>query len=279
MQPTMMPPGTDPTAVMGRRVASFLVDWILIIAVGAGIFFATVEFVEYQEDEAPRHIRIACNFDDFETRGSTGNHICLDLGDRIWYAEGSDAGTAQLVSWAYTIGVFFVMQGLTGKTPGKIVAGVRTVRADGQPPGILKAFLRHLLWVVDLFPYCLPGLTGYLVANSSKQHRRVGDMVAGTYVVAKEYAGQPVAPVAAPQAGWGTPGVPAPGMPVSAPPPMTVGGPPPTSAPAAAPAPGAAADPTQPQWDAARNAYIAWDAKEQVWKQFDDAAQEWRPIG
>ena len=40
----------------------------------------------------------------------------------------------------------------------------------------------------------------------------------------------------------------------------------------------AAADPTQPQWDAARNAYIQWDPVGQRWMQFDQATQQWGPI-
>ena len=53
----------------------------------------------------------------------------------------------------------------------------------------------------------------------------------------------------------------------------------PTVAPApAAASPELAADPTQPQWDPARNAYIQWDPDGQRWLQYDDAAQQWRPI-
>jgi uncharacterized RDD family membrane protein YckC len=47
--------------------------------------------------------------------------------------------------------------------------------------------------------------------------------------------------------------------------------------PAASPPP-AAADPTQPQWDNARNAYIQWDPVGQRWMQFDQATQQWGPI-
>jgi hypothetical protein len=43
-------------------------------------------------------------------------------------------------------------------------------------------------------------------------------------------------------------------------------------------APELAADPTQPQWDPARNAYIQWDPDGQRWMQYDDATQQWRPI-
>jgi hypothetical protein len=60
---------------------------------------------------------------------------------------------------------------------------------------------------------------------------------------------------------------------------------PPVPPAASAPAPGtpsatppAPADPTQPQWDAERGAYIQWDQVGQRWMQFDQASQQWGPI-
>ena len=72
------------------------------------------------------------------------------------------------------------------------------------------------------------------------------------------------------------------GMPAAGPgtfggPPMaSPSGPPPTAptAPAATPQPAA----TEPQWDAARNAYIQWDAVNSRWMQYDQAASTWKPI-
>ena len=34
----------------------------------------------------------------------------------------------------------------------------------------------------------------------------------------------------------------------------------------------------RPEWDAARNAYIQYEPVSGQWMQFDDAAQEWRPL-
>ena len=57
-----------------------------------------------------------------------------------------------------------------------------------------------------------------------------------------------------------------------------------TTSPSASPpsAPTAAAAATQaaaePQWDAARNAYIQWDGVNNRWMQYDQAASAWKPI-
>ena len=90
----------------------------------------------------------------------------------------------------------------------------------------------------------------------------------------------------------GMPGVPpmAPGQMMPPGQPMDLGQPmaPPMGAPTAPmaappaavhePAPAAAPSPTEPQWDAARNAYIQWDAVNSRWMQYDQTAGAWKPI-
>ena len=103
--------------------------------------------------------------------------------------------------------------------------------------------------------------------------------------------GQPAAPFGQPAAPYGQPAAPF-GQPATAwTPPPTAGDATPAPEPAGWGAPGAgdagpippaapapAPDPTQPQWDAQRNAYIQWDPTGQRWLQFDDATQQWRVI-
>jgi hypothetical protein len=115
-----------------------------------------------------------------------------------------------------------VMQGLTGKTPGKAAVGIKVIKADGQPPGILRALVRQLLWIVDgLFV----NLVGFITALTTRNNQRVGDMAASTFVVDRNFAGA-------------IGGSPAGGQPAFA-------GPPPTGAPVGAPPP--PAQPQQPQ--------------------------------
>jgi len=86
----------------------------------------------------------------------------------------------------------------------------------------------------------------------------------------------------------GMPGAPmAPGSMMSSPPMSSppMGAPPmsnpmaPPAAPTAAPAPAAQpAAATEPQWDAARNAYIQYDNVNARWMQYDQTAGAWKPI-
>ncbi|MET3424352.1 putative RDD family membrane protein YckC [Actinoplanes tereljensis] len=87
------------------------------------------------------------------------------------------SGTGSLAAILY----YTVLEGLTGRTLGKLLTGIRVVDAGtGGRPGLLSAFVRTLLRLID-------GIFGYLVAMivvvNSKNRRRLGDMAAKTLVV------------------------------------------------------------------------------------------------
>jgi len=88
-----------------------------------------------------------------------------------------------LINWGYY--VFFEGLG-RGSTPGKKRMGIRVIRQDGLPIGLREAALRNLVRAADMLPppsYILGGL----VMHFDPQGRRLGDMVAGTYVVVEKF--------------------------------------------------------------------------------------------
>jgi uncharacterized RDD family membrane protein YckC len=88
-----------------------------------------------------------------------------------------------LINWGYY--VFFEGLG-KGSTPGKKRLGIRVIRQDGLPIGFREAALRNLVRAADMLPppsYILGGL----VMHFDAQGRRLGDMVAGTYVVVEKF--------------------------------------------------------------------------------------------
>jgi uncharacterized RDD family membrane protein YckC len=253
-----MQPQRDPTEVMGRRIAAYLIDGLLMTGVLIAVFAATKHdaFID-----APAN---ACQ----TLRDQPGfSGQCLQFGSRVYtwksggllagYGVGALAGFVDLV----------LLQGLVGASIGKLVVGLRVVNAQGEPCGIGRAFVR---WLLLLFVDGACFLVGLLVSVLTHPHRRVGDMAAGTYVVALADAGRPVeaAPAAyqyqyaqpgppgwappgaaqPPAPGWGTTPPPAWGAPP--PPPAPTWGAPPTPPPTWAPPPPGPPAAQSPAWNA-----------------------------
>jgi uncharacterized RDD family membrane protein YckC len=73
-----------------------------------------------------------------------------------------------------------VLPGLTGLTVGKWATGLRILRADGRPIGIVRAFLRH--FVGYPISFVLFGI-GFIIAALSQRGRGLHDIIADTIVV------------------------------------------------------------------------------------------------
>jgi uncharacterized RDD family membrane protein YckC len=85
-----------------------------------------------------------------------------------------------LASLAY----WFLLEGVwDGKTVGKALTGIKTVKEDGSECSVGAAVVRNLLDILDgLFYY----LVGFLVMAFSDNRQRIGDRLAGTMVVSSE---------------------------------------------------------------------------------------------
>jgi uncharacterized RDD family membrane protein YckC len=68
-----------------------------------------------------------------------------------------------------------------GATPGKRMAGLRTVSRDGGAPSVGSLLTRNVFRLVDSFPiaYAL----GLLTTMVTRNHVRIGDLAAGTLLV------------------------------------------------------------------------------------------------
>jgi uncharacterized RDD family membrane protein YckC len=207
------PAPRDPTAVLGPRIGAWVVDAVL--------FFALMLFVAPTPlSPLAEYVEVPPGFDWNEAcdrlQESDDDVVgCLQIGDRVYMTDGADAAIQAVVSILWFGLVYVVWQGFTGMTPGKALWGLRVVGEDGQSPGMGRAFLRTILWVVDGAPWCIPAV-GLITGLTSTGHRRVGDMAAKTFVIAKADAGRPpmvpgLGPIGAPPV-YGAP-APYPGTP------------------------------------------------------------------
>lgn len=236
----------DPTAVMGRRIGAALIDGAVVFVPSVLYMSSQMESFEYSSSDEATDKCTA--FNDLHESG-----ICVNAGSSIYFTD--DIGPGPLVLLGLSFALFVVLQGLTGWTIGKLATGIRVVAKDtGAVPGVGRALVRWLLWIVDSLP--LLWLVGIITAGTSTGHRRVGDMAGGTLVVRADAAGHP--PVVAGLTG----GLVVPGA---------MGGYSPTGLPAPSAKPG-------PQWDEARSTYIQWDPELQAWMQWHEDDKRWDPI-
>jgi uncharacterized RDD family membrane protein YckC len=197
----------DPTKVLVRRYLAYLVDFLLLLALGIGVLSTQAEsnsiadFNERLEAVAADNGTSFTAIDEndlkrFDEEDGTYTIFTRDFpvaADNIVIVEQKDlqiAGFAVLAAW---ILMFVGLQGFTGATIGKAAAGLRAVRRDGSPPGIVRALGRSIFLPIDSLPSApfLP-LVGAISAVASKGNKRLGDFVGGTYVIDKDFKGQPV---------------------------------------------------------------------------------------
>src|SRR5262249_34915646 len=134
-----MPSHGDPTNVMGRRIAAFVIDVLIYTAVGIAVLALTKDHsYVHAPDHACRTLRDA---------GFSGQ--CAQFGSRVytWKTGGWLAG------WFIALGVSFsnnvLLQGNTGASVGKLILGLRVVDGQGQIASMGRNFVRWLLLLVD----------------------------------------------------------------------------------------------------------------------------------
>lgn len=251
---------TDPTNVIGKRIGAWVIDLIIYFVFATVITFALGGGPEVVFEEFPNSAAAEAYCDRWE---ADNNGFCVHTGDS---SQGNviavEASFASYIPWLLHFVIYVVISGLFGGSLGKLALGLRVVTADGRLAGMGKHLLRTVLWVADAFTCAIPVLGGILLV-STRGHRRVGDMAAGTFVVEKNRVGQPVVvpglnspwvPTPAPGGGLWDQGAMVPGQPATSP-----GG-------------------DGPTWDEARGAYIQYDREQGVWLQWNESASQWRPI-
>lgn len=169
----------DPTQVLWRRLAAYVIDGIVGGLVALVVLLVLADFDTLDTADCP---------DDLP-----GGRVCLDAptdDDTVTLADSGALVAAAGLAFGWFLLNDVLIQGVTGATAGKFITGVRTVRPDGRRPGLGRALVRTLLLVVDGISLILP--IGAWVALFSRGHRRLGDMVADTYVVKARDAGAPI---------------------------------------------------------------------------------------
>lgn len=116
----------------------------------------------------------------------------LFAADALSGDRGDVQGALGAVILGWTLYYYFALESGGGQTLGKKLMKLRVVRADGRPAGMREIAVRTLLRVVD-------GVGGYIVGlivmlATGQRRQRLGDLAAGTIVIASAPADAPPPP-------------------------------------------------------------------------------------
>ena len=108
-----------------------------------------------------------------------GTKSLLDANDTTRYLNGFPFFLAMVLPWVFFFPGIETLN--NGKTLGKALFGIRTVKEDGSRINFGESFLKHFFDWVDYLPFL--GICGLIVASNNSRNQRVGDLVAKTIVV------------------------------------------------------------------------------------------------
>jgi uncharacterized RDD family membrane protein YckC len=157
---------TDPTRVVWRRCGAYAAE-LLLIAVVLFVTLLVAGDVHRSKAGCPQQLPSGRECVQYRSVG----YIMRDRAF-VWF------GVALVV---LAVLVFVVPQAVWGSSPGKALFGIRVARRDGSPPGLVRSCVRLASWAVDGLAIGLP-IALWLVIFTPR-HRRVGDYLAGTYVI------------------------------------------------------------------------------------------------
>lgn len=112
--------------------------------------------------------------------------VLLVVGLLVILPFASDQATASVVVIVVVVGSLVLLPAsietfTRGRSLGKLVLGTRTVRTDAGPITFRHALIRALVGVVEVLGFS--GVPAIIAAMATAKGQRVGDLVAGTYVV------------------------------------------------------------------------------------------------
>jgi uncharacterized RDD family membrane protein YckC len=170
-------PPRDPTAVLGRRISAYLIDLALVAAVGVALVVTTyTRFYGAPANTCPGFIATA------------GGNWCLQVGGHLYVLSQNGRLRVEAITMLAGFLDLVVLQAFTGASVGKHCLGLRVVDENGVGPSFLRTLARWLLLIVDSGCF----LVGLIAVNTTRLHRRVGDLVCRTCVVDRADTGHPI---------------------------------------------------------------------------------------
>lgn len=109
--------------------------------------------------------------------------LLLVLLGLAWLPRVNEENAYPALFFGIILGYYVLLESLLGATAGKLVLGLRVVDATGHRPGIHRVLIRTVLRLIEVNPIAAGGLPAGLFVLFTKNRQRLGDILAGTYVL------------------------------------------------------------------------------------------------
>ncbi|NNE94751.1 MAG: hypothetical protein HKN24_01855 [Acidimicrobiales bacterium] len=171
------------SSVLPRRIAASAIDlaavgflWLLVLYRLAVRF----EIAQRTPDGTP----IYSDLQRAELASiSDGLNFGRIIGDFYYSIHGRALVLSLLALLIFSLIAWVLVPANTGWSLGHRVMGLMVTDTKGNKPPLDSYLRRYLVGLVDLFPYVIPGLLGWIVAARNEHNQRMGDLSANTRVV------------------------------------------------------------------------------------------------
>ena len=141
-------------AGLGSRATANIIDWFILLLINLAVLFSLVKLGEMSPGPHP-----------IDTTVPSYVYAVLII-------------LLFLLLWGYFVLFEFFTN---GRTPGKVLVGIRAIQDNGQSITFLASAIRNLFRIIDFLPVLF--LLGIIMIFLHSRHKRIGDIAAGTIVV------------------------------------------------------------------------------------------------
>ncbi len=174
------------TAALPRRIAASAIDLLTV-----GILWALVLYrLAVRFEIAQRTPDGEPVYSEFQRQKlleiDEGINFGFTAGDYYHSLHGRGLVLGAVALLIFSLIAWVLIPANTGWSVGHRTLGLRVTDLKGQRPPLDSYMRRYLVGLVDLFPYIVPGLLGWIVAGRNELRQRMGDLSADTVVIPAE---------------------------------------------------------------------------------------------
>jgi len=170
-------------SVLPRRIAASVLDLLLVGSLWLLVLYRLAvrfEIAQRQPDGTPLYSELQRAE---LTSIADGLNFGRVIGDFYYSIHGRGLILALLSLLIFSLIAWVLIPANTGWSVGHRAFGLVVTDMKGQKPPLDSYLRRYLVGAVDLFPYVIPGLLGWIVASRNEHNQRMGDLSADTVVV------------------------------------------------------------------------------------------------